>query len=1215
MTQHVLAESIEFFDTNDGGHGETTGLTVLGDELLFFTNDGIHGLELWKTEGTQVPLLVKDIYLGENSSYIKSPPIVFNDKLLFFADDGVHGVGLWESNGTEQGTQLIKSFTSDITYGYYLIQHNGLLLFKLSDSSTWTSDGTGIGTKLAGDLADFPSKHYIKLENTILFSGLRYVNGQSSGWELFKTNGTEVGTQLVKDIEAGSNSSSPNNFVHFNNAVYFWASGNLWKTDGTEAGTVNIANHYGNHIRGMYAVNGQLVYFISNGEVWSTNAESSPQRLGIFASWATGMLEAEVINDTLFFVAEHSQQLAGTGIELWQTDGSLAGTKLLKDLLPGTTTINYRTYPLSSNPSLLTPINDLLFFTGQTNTSEYSFGRSDGSAAGTYFSSPDIDYSPVYATDFTLYQDRIYFRASSVQNNISAELAYLNLNSILYVQSTGISDVPITASLAEFSGTTDYFINNIDPTTHLMLSAPASVGFFNFSYWSACDTTEGLDCLINFQENRAPMSHYTLSHYDLRVNASHASNVQLSAFPFSYEGNTNTTGYIKSNISHGTEIILSAPALQGGQKFVRWTGCDTHYGYNCSFIMTANRSVNAEYISTPAEDNYEPNNTLADAYNLTNKNAQWLATVNGIGIQRDDDWYKINVPTGQERLMIDLLFQQDDGVIYVELVDSSGTLLASSHDTSNIQTIDYTVPSAGSYYIRTLIAYGGGGSYDLRWRTFSPEKVLPLDRDHEFGTNGVTKTFFYDNSYTKSAERIQDISIAQDGSIIVLGDTQHTYTSTGSTSHYFPILSRYNADGTLDLSFGNNGKSDAFKSGSWNVYAKGVGLNQSTGQIFVGLNRASGNDAIEIDTLPANGSQVTQHSIFANFIEPSIESWTEGMQWLVTRDNQPIVGGWTASITGSSADDEPTALIIDPANTPMQYAVEFGGNNTDEFYAAAIQTDDKLLTVGVARWREDGMPEVENDWALARFNPNGSLDSTFGIGGKVQLSMSNGTGDTLLSVALQSDGKIIVRGNIRRESSIYSTGSAIARFNSDGTVDSSFGTAGFVFFKDHSISSKILIQADDKILFVKDSSPYRLQRLNKNGTLDMDFGAGGQGLVISSDSAVRPKTMQLQSDGKVVIAGDYLASSTDIDFWLARYHIFTETKNTCQNTDLHINNIDYSEKERLQSGGILQTNNRVTILNAADITFAASQKIILKAGFHARAGSLFTAHITAVNCL
>ena len=266
----------------------------IGDVTYFVANDGTTGQELWITDGTDAGTrLVKDINPGSSSSY---PGVFheFNGELFFVADDGVNGEELWKSDGTEAGTILLADIHPGSGYQYPygegplqsfprdFTELNGVLLFSAEDSvngaEIWTTDGTTAGTALLVDIYpgtfdDFGETY----PNSSNPTGLTVFNGEvyfaadngSSGRELWKTDGTADGTVLVRDIYTGEynyirngndygvypNSSSPAQLTVVGDTLFFVArdflelgasveqdqsNDELWKTDGTSAGTVKV---------------------------------------------------------------------------------------------------------------------------------------------------------------------------------------------------------------------------------------------------------------------------------------------------------------------------------------------------------------------------------------------------------------------------------------------------------------------------------------------------------------------------------------------------------------------------------------------------------------------------------------------------------------------------------------------------------------------------------------------------------------------------------------------------------------------------------------------------------------------------------------------------------------------------------------------------------------------------------------------------------------
>lgn len=209
---------------------------------------------------------------------------------------------------------------------------------------------------------------------------------------------------------------------------------------------------------------------------------------------------------------------------------------------------------------------------------------------------------------------------------------------------------------------------------------------------------------------------------------------------------------------------------------------------------------------------------------------------------------------------------------------------------------------------------------------------------------------------------------------------------------------------------------------------------------------------------------------------------------------------------------------------------DFGlGDNAE---AVLVQNDGKIVAVGVSG----------TDFALVRYNTNGSLDSTFGNGGKLTTDFFGGT-DLAFAAVLQKNGKIVAVGTASRGSEYFF---ALARYNTDGSLDSSFGAGGLVTtdlfsqFEGEQAYAAV-IQNDGRIIAAgialsNGAGGIALARYNSDGSLDTTFGVGGSVSSSLFGTAPRVEALALQPDNKIVIAG-YIISNFGqiIDFALARY--------------------------------------------------------------------------------
>lgn len=216
-------------------------LTEINEVLYFVGYDETHGAELWKSDGTSAgTTLVKDINVGVKSSFIRQF-VILNDTLYFSANDGVNGTALWKTDGTTEGTRLLKDinptaseqspfpdFASFVPVGnmLYFIANDGA-----RGNELWKSDGTAEGTRLVKDInpgsGDALSERgfaYLTNVNGVLYFA---ATDGVTGLELWRSDGTGEGTNLVDDIHAGPNDSNPSFLVNGNGTLYFAANNGI----------------------------------------------------------------------------------------------------------------------------------------------------------------------------------------------------------------------------------------------------------------------------------------------------------------------------------------------------------------------------------------------------------------------------------------------------------------------------------------------------------------------------------------------------------------------------------------------------------------------------------------------------------------------------------------------------------------------------------------------------------------------------------------------------------------------------------------------------------------------------------------------------------------------------------------------------------------------------------------------------------------------------
>ena len=177
--------------------------------------------------------------------------------------------------------------------------------------------------------------------------------------------------------------------------------------------------------------------------------------------------------------------------------------------------------------------------------------------------------------------------------------------------------------------------------------------------------------------------------------------------------------------------------------------------------------------------------------------------------------------------------------------------------------------------------------------------------------------------------------------------------------------------------------------------------------------------------------------------------------------------------------------------------------------AVLIQPDSKIVIAGETQTKAGALPVM----SLVRYNADGSLDSTFGSGGEVVSKISAALGTS--AAALYPDSGTANDGKI-----VEASGGVVARFNANGSLDSTFGSRGSATVPWSGAITGVVIQPDGKIVVdgTKGTSAFELTRFNANGTLDTTFGAGGTA-TLSLSSPGHASALGLQADGKLVVAG------------------------------------------------------------------------------------------------
>ena len=373
------------------------GIWSLGTTAVIAANDGRHGIEPWRSDGTAAgTTLIADLVPGSRGSivtFLSSTPAVGNGG-LFFAVGGADNLSsLWRSDGTAAGTVKLRDF-GPLPFGNprYLTPVGNRVFFAADDGVSglelWTTDGTPGGTMLVADLAPGAAgsgvRNLAALGGDVCFIATPTTNGQ-----LWRSDGTAAGTVMLHEfgplpvpfVEVGR-------FVPFAGALYFvgWEAttgSELWRTDGTTAGTFLVKDVYPGTGLGLIfastelAATSQALFFNANdgvtgNELWISDGTTAGTRQVVdLHPGSASPRSLMAFGNELLFVAIDTAH----GQEPWITDGTAAGTRLIFDVRPGTG---------SSGPQVFVVDGTQAIFAADDGAHGREPWRTDGTTAGTW---------------------------------------------------------------------------------------------------------------------------------------------------------------------------------------------------------------------------------------------------------------------------------------------------------------------------------------------------------------------------------------------------------------------------------------------------------------------------------------------------------------------------------------------------------------------------------------------------------------------------------------------------------------------------------------------------------------------------------------------------------------------------------------------------------------------------------------------------------------
>ncbi len=500
--------------------------------------------------------------------------------------------------------------------------------------------------------------------------------------------------------------------------------------------------------------------------------------------------------------------------------------------------------------------------------------------------------------------------------------------------------------------------------------------------------------------------------------------------------------------------------------------------------------------------------------------------------------------------------------------------------TTQIGTIDNEANAGGIQNDGKILAAGYSDSAGTSVFTIARYNTNG-DLDNTFGINGIVTT-----SVGIGSSLINSLAIQNDGSIVVTG---YSVDSSGTRVNF--ALARYNSNGGLDNSFGNNGIVYTTIRSNYD-YPNAVKIQNDGKIVAAGYSLDSiGTQDFAIVRYNQNGSLDTSFDNDGIVIISNSISNDEANSIAFQNDGKILVGGFRLttlaeffllvrlnqdgsidnrfgpsgikSVSLSSEGNEAFSLVIQADGKIIQsgYKVSGGDNYfatvrydttgevdyyfglygvvttavgilNDEAFSSIIQTDGKIVAAGYSYNGND------NDFALTRYNSNGILDKTFGMNGIVTTSVDS-TVDGIFSLAEQNDGKIVAAGFSNNGTD---DDFALVRYNVDGSFDNTFGTSGIVVTPISDTDNRarfLVIQTDGKLIAAGFSNndindDFALARYNTDGSLDNTFGTNGIVTTPIGTSDDIATSAALQNDGKIILAG-YTGNGSNDDFALVRY--------------------------------------------------------------------------------
>jgi len=477
--------------------------------------------------------------------------------------------------------------------------------------------------------------------------------------------------------------------------------------------------------------------------------------------------------------------------------------------------------------------------------------------------------------------------------------------------------------------------------------------------------------------------------------------------------------------------------------------------------------------------------------------------------------------------------------------------------------------------------------------------------DPTFGTGGAVL-----NSTGSDLQALTDVTVLPDGKLLTAGYVNGDF-----------VAARYNADGTFDMSFGSGGLATVdFKGGEDRAMA--VAVQPGTGgKILLAGSVFSNGAQFGVVRLNPNGTLDTTFGVKANkgkvTASPDPRAPNSVYSMAVLPDGKFVLAG----LSGGFSTILSRSISLARFNANGTLDTTFGnkgtvlttitayGNSSPSEHPVNVAVDGSgRIVVSASDVRTTGN---RADFLVARFNANGSLDTTFGTAGTgvVTTDLASGSYDRAYALALQGDGKILVGGMASPSTGLPDpTPAAVVRYNQNGSLDTTFDQDGIAMAVwdagpghiGSAVARAVVLQPDGAILvsadgeritpkgdgtYESDFGPILLMRFNADGSRDLSYGPSGTGAVATSlGYNTEISAMDLQPDGRAIVVGEMNTAGPEVDYFaLARFTGSTASPSPVQigSFAASATTVAVGSPVMLTAGGITTTNAGATVTKVA----------------------------------